>query len=155
MEVSVPPQLVIFRLGAQGYGLPLAVVERIVPAVEVTPLPGAPATVLGVIDVGGCVLPVLNLRWRFLLPDRKISPSDQFLIAKTAHQRVALVIERAWGVVEHMEAEITGSARILPGLELIQGVVRLEDGLVLIHDLDKFLSVEDSHTLGEAMERGR
>jgi len=153
MEVGVPSQLVVFRLGEQGYALPLAAVDRIVHAVEVTPLPGAPPTVVGVIDVGGDVLPVFNLRRRFLLPERKVSPADQFLIARTANQRVALVIERAWGVVEYLEAEIIESAHILPGLELIQGVVQLEDGLVLIHDLEKFLSLEEAHALSSAMDR--
>ena len=53
-------QLVVFRLDERRYALPLAVVERVVRAVDVTPLPKAPPMVLGVIDVHGRVLPVLN-----------------------------------------------------------------------------------------------
>jgi purine-binding chemotaxis protein CheW len=153
MEMSVSLKLVVFRLGELRYALPLAVVERIVRAVEVTPLPGAPALVLGVIDVEGCVLPVFNLRRRFLLPEREVSPDDQILIARTAKQRVALVVDEALGVIERNEAEAIGSADILPGLELIQGVVKLEDGLVLIHELEKFLSLDDAIALSEAMDR--
>ena len=72
--MSEPAQLVVFRLNGQRYALPLAAVERIVCAVEVTPLPGAPPVVLGVINVAGCVLPVFNIRRRFLLPEREVVP---------------------------------------------------------------------------------
>ena len=146
-------QLVVFRLHEQRYALSLAAVERIVRAVEVTPLPGAPAIVLGAIDVEGRVLPVLNLRRRFLLPEREISPVDQFLIAWTTRRMVALVMDEAHGVIEREQSAVIGSDRIVSGLEQFQGVVKLDDGLVLIHDLEKFLSLDEVRTLDEAMER--
>lgn len=62
--------LVVFRLDERRYALPLSVVERVIRAVEVTPLPKAPPIVLGAIDVQGRVVPVLNVRRRFLMPDR-------------------------------------------------------------------------------------
>lgn len=146
-------ELVVFRLDQLRIALPLAAVERIVRAVAVTALPGAPAIVLGVIDVEGHVLPVLNLRRRFLVPEREVSPADQFLIARTARRAVALVIDEAQGVVERGQSAFIDSDRIVPGLEQFQGVVKLDDGLVLIHDLEKFLSLDEARTLDEAMER--
>ena len=95
---------VVFCLDGQRYALPLAAVRRIVRAVEVTPLPGAPAIVLGAIDVEGSVLPVLDIRRRFLLPEREIGPADQFLIASTARRAVALVIDEAHGVIEREQS---------------------------------------------------
>ncbi len=83
-------QLIVFRLDER-YALPLSVVERVVRAVEVTPLPRAPVIVLGAIDVHGRVLPVLNVRRRFRMPDLAISPADWFLLAHTARHTVALV----------------------------------------------------------------
>ena len=146
-------QAVVFSLDGQRYALPLATVQRIVRAVEVTPLPGAPPIVLGAIDVEGTVLPVLDVRRRFLMPWREISPSDQFLIAMTARRAVALVIDEAQGVIEHEQSAVVDPTRIAPGLEQFHGVVKLEDGLVLIHDLEAFLSLDEARTLYEAMER--
>lgn len=151
--MSEPAQLVVFCLNGQRFALPLAAVERIVCAVEVTPLPGAPAVVLGAIDVAGCVLPVLNIRRRFLLPEREVGPADQFLIARTARRTLALVIDEAHGVIEHAPSDLIASDRIVPGLGQFQGVVKLDDGLVLIHDLEKFLSLDEARTLDEAMDR--
>lgn len=144
-------QFVVFRLGSQRYALPLAAVERVVRAAEVTPLPGAPAIVLGAIDAGGCVLPVFNLRRRFLLPERDIGPADHFLIARTVRRVVALVIDEADGVIEFGPSTVVGSDRIVPGLGQFQGVAKLDDGLVLIHDLEKFLALDEARALDVAM----
>ena len=71
-------QLVVFRLGEQRYALTLSVMERIIRAVEVTPLPNAPAIVFGAISLKGNVIPVLNVRQRFRLREREIGVYDQW-----------------------------------------------------------------------------
>jgi purine-binding chemotaxis protein CheW len=143
--------LVVFRLDEQRYALPLDAVERIVRAVELTPLPNAPAIVLGVMDVAGRVLPVLNLRRRFGLPEREISPTDQFLIARTASRVVALVMDEAQEVIAYPETAVIDASGIVPGVEQVQGVVTLEDGLVLIQALDQCLSLDEEQDLANAM----
>lgn len=150
--MSETAQLVVFRLDERRYALPLTVVERVVRAVEVTPLPKAPAIVLGAINVQGRVLPVLNVRRRFLMPDREISPADWFLIAHTVRHSVALVVDESEGVLERPQADIVASTRIVQGLEHFPGVVRLDDELVLIHDLERFLSLNEARALDEAMD---
>lgn len=145
-------QLVVFRLDERRYALPLAVVERVVRAVDVTPLPKAPPIVLGAINVQGRVLPVLNVRRRFLVPDRDVGPADWFLLAHTARHTVVLVVDESEGVVERPQAEIVGSTQIVPGLEQFPGVLRLDDGLVLIYDLERFLSLDEARALDEAMD---
>ena len=144
-------QLVVFRLDERRYALPLAVVERVVRAVDVTPLPKASPIVLGAINVHGRVLPVLNVRKRFLMPEREIGPADWFLLAHTARHTVVLVVDESEGGVERPQAEIVLSTRVAPGLEQFPGVLRLDDGLVLIHDLERFLSLDEARALDEAM----
>jgi purine-binding chemotaxis protein CheW len=137
-------RLLVFQLDAQRYALPLGVVERVLRAAEVTPLPKAPAIMLGVIDVAGEVLPVLNVRRRFGLPERELRTADHFLLARSAGRTVALVIDEPCGLVEVPAEAIVPDARITPGLDHLEGVGRLEDGLVLIHDLRRFLSLEEA-----------
>lgn len=146
-------QLVVFRLDEQRYALPLGTVRRIVRAVEVTPLPGAPAVVLGVINVADCVVPVLSLRRRFLLPGRQIGRADQFVLAQMAQRVVALVIDEAQGVIEREPSAVVGSDRIAPGLGQFHGVAKLDDGLVLIHDLQVFFSLDEARAVEEALAR--
>lgn len=144
-------QLVVFRLDDRRFALPLASVEHVVRAVDVTPLPSAPSIVLGAINVAGRVLPVLNLRRRFALPDRALLPEDSFLLARTAHRPVVLPIDEAEGVVQRPSDDIVESSRITPGLEHFPGVVTFDDGLVLIHDLERFLSLDESRALDDAI----
>jgi purine-binding chemotaxis protein CheW len=142
-------QWVVFWLDEDRYALPLAAVDRIVRAVHVTPMPRAPGIVLGAIDVQGRVLPVFNIRRRFGLPERTVDPADYFLIAHTARRTVVLVIDAAQGVFEHAATAVN----IAPDLEHIRGVIQLDDGLVLIHDLEHFLSPDEARVLDDAMSQ--
>jgi purine-binding chemotaxis protein CheW len=143
---------VVFSLDAGRYALPLAAVERVVRAVEITRLPAAPPIVLGAIDVQGRVLPVFNIRRRFGLPERNIDPTDQFVIARSANRAVVLVVDEAQGVLQSPVSDTLSAVGITTGLEHIRGVIRLPDGLVLIQDLDLFLSAAESRALDEALK---
>lgn len=149
--MSPPGPLVIFTLDEQRYALSLAAVERVVRVVEITSLPQAPRIVLGVINLQGRIIPVVNIRKRFRLSEREIHLSDQCLIAHTTKRTVALVVDEVCGVLEPADQAVTAAEQILPDVAYLAGVVKLEDGMILIHDLDSFLSLEEEQALDEAM----
>ncbi len=131
--------------------LALSCIERTARAVEVIRLPSAPEIVLGVVNAGGRVIPVVNMRRRFCLPEREIKLTDRLIIAHTRQRTVALVADAVSGVFEYAEPEISDAGTILPGLEYIDGIVEFGDGLILIHNLDRFLSLEEAESLDRAM----
>ena len=90
--------LVLFRLEDQPYALLLTAVERVIHAVAVTPVPEAPAHVLGLINMAGHLLPVVSLRRCLGLPDRTIRPEDQFVIARTSRFTLALMVDEVQGL---------------------------------------------------------
>lgn len=145
------PSIVIFTLAGHRYALKLAAVERVVRAVEFVTLPGAPAIVLGVINVQGRVVPLFDVRSRFGLPVRGLALSDQIIIARAGQRCVALVADFVAGVSVYSDESLIPTTDILAGNRLIDGVVILPDGLVLIHDLEAFLSAEEQSALDEAM----
>lgn len=144
-------QWVVFGLDATRVAVPLAAVDRIVRAVEVTPLPLAPGMVIGVVNVAGCVLPVLNVRRKFRLPERAVRPGDHFLIARTSRGSIVLVIDIAYSVLEQPAVAIETAFAADKDSEHIGGALVSRDGLVLVHDLDRFLSPDDAQQLDEAM----
>ncbi len=148
----LPNRLVVFDLSDQRYGLPLHAVDRIVRIVEFTPLPKAPDIVLGVVNVHGRVIPVVDIRRRFHLPRRDVALTDQMVIARTSRRVVALVADAVTGVIEYSEQDGEEAREVLPGVQYVEGIVKLGDGLILIHNLDKFLSLEEETTLDRAME---
>lgn len=142
---------VVFQVGGQRYALQLSCVERVIHAVEIAALPKAPAIVLGVINVHGEIVPVVNIRRRFNLPERDLALSDRFMICRTSKRRLALIADSVANVAEYSSETIVAAETILPGMEYIEGVAKLPDGLILIHDLEKFLSLEEEQTVHEAL----
>jgi purine-binding chemotaxis protein CheW len=140
-------QLLVFSLDDRRYALRLEAVERVVRAVEVTPLPDAPEIVLGIINVQGRIVPVINLRKRFQLRDREVRPSDQFIITSTFMRTYALATDAVHGVLECPGGAVVRATEILPPMESVEGVLILADGMVLISDMDTVLSLE-----GEALD---
>jgi len=143
--------LVIFSLENRHFGLHLFTVERIVRAAEVTPLPMGPEIVFGIINMQGRIIPALNIRKRFRLPEKEIEPSDHFIIAHTSRRLVALVVDSVTGLIQHPVQEIISAEEILPDIKYIEGVVKIEGDIILIHNLEQFLSLEEEKTLDKAL----
>ncbi|HXG51694.1 MAG TPA: chemotaxis protein CheW [candidate division Zixibacteria bacterium] len=148
-----PVRLLLFTLDDRKYALPLEAVREVVRAVGITPLPEAPAVVLGLIDVRGEIVAVFDPRERFRLPKRDVELGDRLILARASKRSVALLVDGVAGVLETSPEEIVAAKTILSGLELVQGVVQLPDGLALIHDLDRFLSADEERRLDEALGR--
>lgn len=144
--------LVTFRLDELRLGLPLDRVERLLRATWVERLPAAPASVLGAIDAGGRILPVIDLRQAFGLPRREVRPSDCFVVAHTGRRTVALLVDAGEGAHEHDERDVVATHSIVPGVAQVAGVLRVADGLVLIQDLGALLSLDDERALDAALE---
>ena len=146
--------LVVFSLDDQRYALALDRVRRSIRVVAITPLPEAPEIVLGIIDLGGVVIPVIDIRKRFNHPPRDLRLSDHLVIAETGRRTVALLVDETRGVIEASPESCSPAGEIVPGLELVDGAVRLEDGLILIHDLEHLLSLEEETSIDRALTLG-
>lgn len=145
-------RLVTFRLDRQRYALHLPVVERVLRMVAVSPLPRAPAIVLGVINFHGQVIPVLDLQRRFGLSSHNYVLSSTLLVARTNRRTMALPVDEVLGVQEVAAEIITLPTAVVPGIGLVVGIVGLSDGVLFIHDLDAFLSLDEERQLTEVLE---
>jgi purine-binding chemotaxis protein CheW len=145
-------QLVVWTLDAQRYALPLASVERVFRAVAITPLPDAPAIVRGIINVQGRLIPVVSVRSRFQLPERNIELSDQLILAHTARRPIAFFADTVSGEVDYPDEAVITADAVVTETGYIAGVVKLADGLVLVHDLDRFLSIDEERALDRVLD---
>jgi purine-binding chemotaxis protein CheW len=154
LEGKDQKQIVVFTLDEPRYALYLSAVERVVRAVEITPLPKAPEIVLGIANVQGQIVPVVNVRKRFRLPEREMDLHDRFIMARTSRRLVGLVADAVVGVRELENRDIMNAEQALPFAEYIQGVAKVAGDLVLIYDLDRFLSLDEEQRLDEALSGG-
>lgn len=143
--------LVVFNLEERLFALHLEAVERVIRACAVLPMPKAPEIIIGVINLQGRIVPVADIRKRFGMTERELEPEDHIIIAHTQRRSVALPVESVHGIRDVSSRDITNPERIIPGLEYVQGVARLDDGMILIHDVDKFLSLEEEEQLDNAL----
>jgi len=151
MAATDKREWVVWLLDGQRHALPLSAVERVLPAPEITPLPQAPPLVCGVLNVQGRIVPVVDLRRRFGMPPCELRWRDHLVLARSPRRLLAFGVDAVQGLIEEPAEAVTAAADIAPGLEAIAGTVTLPDGLLLIHDLDRLLSLDDEQALDAAL----
>jgi len=143
--------VVVFSLDEPRYALYLSTVVRVVRSVEVTPLPKAPEIVTGVINFHGEVIPVIDMRRRFNLSSREIELEDQLIIAQTSKRLVALMVDSITTIRECNQILVVSAEQAFPFADYLSGAAIMDDNLILITDLDKFLSLDEEKMLETAM----
>ncbi len=143
--------LVSVDVGGQRWALPLAAVERVIGMVAISPLPDSPAGVRGAINVHGEIVPVLDLDVRIGRPSRERGTRGRLVLAQARGRRVALPVDDVLGVVEVDEAAIGPPPDDVPAP--LGGIAALPDGVLLIYDVDAFLSAADEAAIDAAMAR--
>lgn len=151
-DMDVSTQLLVFSVERQRFAVPLSRVSRVLAAVELTPVPGAPAVVVGVFYLHGDVVPVLDRRHR---PASLLRTTDHFVVVRTASRTLALWADDVAGVVDAPAADLDALASPPAGPQPFQGATRLEGDLVLIHDVDLYLQSDEEQALQEACEAMR
>ncbi len=143
-------QYFVFGLEDQRYAMALAAVLKVIRAVELTFLPEAPENLLGLLNMAGEIVPVLDIRKRFHLAHQDVDIDDRIIICKGSRRTLAFIADVVEGVVEFGSTEMDEAKQILSDMDqYIEGVGKLNNDTVLIYDLDKLFSIEE--TLGEKM----
>jgi purine-binding chemotaxis protein CheW len=141
----------LFTVDSARYAIAADSVLEMVRAVAVTTLPGAPVAVAGIINVRGSVVPVFDMRMRFGAPQRRVVPEDHFVLVQATGRSVALHVDTILDLEDIDANAITSATATLPSTKYVAGVAPMADGLVLIHDVDTFLSGAEAETLDTAL----
>ncbi|MDP2372796.1 chemotaxis protein CheW [Reyranella sp.] len=142
----------VFELSSYRYAIPMADTREIFCVPSIVPLPKAPLFIEGIVNIRGAVIPVLDVRKRFRLPEKAPQPADHLVVAQAGPRMVALRVDRVLGTEEVDPKHIEDAAAITPRLEYVAGVAKLPDGLVLIHDLRTFLAESEARQLDRALD---
>ena len=151
MSEPTAGEILVFALDALRLALPLSIVDRVERAVAITTIPAAPTVIAGVINARGELIPVIALRQHLHLPAREPSLSDQLVIARGARRKYGLAVDTALGVERYSEADFSPAADLAVRSSL-RGAVHVGDDIIFIHDLDRFLSLDEEHALSEALD---
>lgn len=146
-------KIVVFELDDLKYALPLGAVIRVIHAVEIRSLPKVPEIISGIINVGGKIIPVIDVRKRFGLNSREIESDDQLVIANTGKREVALLIDNVTGIQDVAPNQQSDTGITMPFAGYIRGIVKMEDELILIYDLEQFLDLDEENQLEQALSK--
>jgi purine-binding chemotaxis protein CheW len=148
---STSEQFVVFYLDNEAYAVPILSVTEVVPTLEITPVPNSPAYILGLINLRGKVLPVLDLEKKFQLP-RETQAVHQHIMVAESEQKIlfGVLVDKVKEVLRIPSDTIKPPPEIIKSkisAEYLQGVIIVEDKLqdtndniILILDLQKILS---------------
>ncbi|MCU7817004.1 MAG: chemotaxis protein CheW [Candidatus Thiodiazotropha sp. (ex Lucinoma kastoroae)] len=138
-------QFVTFILMDEVYGINVMEVQEVLRITEIAPVPGAPSYVLGIINLRGNVVTVIDTRTRFGLPSAELDDASRIIVIESEKQVVGILVDAVAEVVELRETEIDAAPNV--GTEessrYIQGVATQEDSLLILVDLNKLLTDEE------------
>jgi len=153
-EVIDKEFILIFTINKLKLGISLRITHKVIHAIEITPLPGAPTIVDGLINIAGNAIPVINIRKRLNLKSKSIIPSDKIIVVKTDDISFAFIADEVIGLKEVDISNIKKSSDLLPETnEIIEGIVVINNEIVLIHNVNKFLTFLEKNKLKKALKK--
>lgn len=151
LEGTARLDLLTVSVAGASFAIPLADVVEVLPAARTESLPGAPASVMGVLDLRGELVAVLDAH-RCLGHDAPpLRPRDRFVVLRSGGSRRALRVDHAEGLVTVGRADVAMASSVAPEVVSGAGIARLPDGLLVVHDPERFLSVSDAGALRAAL----
>lgn len=138
-------QFVTFRLRDETYGINVMQVQEVLRVSEIAPVPGAPDYVLGIINLRGNVVTVIDTRTRFGLPAVEREDASRIVIIESDQQVVGILVDSVAEVVELRQSDIDSAPSVgnEESARYIQGVASRDEDLLIVVDLNKLLTEEE------------
>lgn len=138
-------QWVTFRLDNEKYGIRVMQVQEVLRMTEIAPVPGAPDYVLGIINLRGNVVTVIDSRKRFGLSDTEADDSTRIVIIEAEKHVVGILVDSVAEVVDLRTSEIDAAPNVGndDSSKYIQGVSSRDKELLILVDVNKLLSDDE------------
>jgi purine-binding chemotaxis protein CheW len=144
-------QLVSFHLGGEEYALEILQVQEIIRMVDLTRVPNSPDFVEGVINLRGKVIPVIGLRKRFGMPAKEYDKQSRIVVVEMHGTVVGFVVDAVNEVLRIAADTVEPPPRLTKvDRELVSGVGKLENRLLLLLDLEKLLTQSEQAAVSGA-----
>ena len=147
-------QIVTFRLGDELFAADIFSVERVLRYTPPTPVPNVPAWIDGVIDYQGRVVPVIDLRKRFELPEAPVPADGRILVLTVDGEWVAVTVDGVLDVSLLDPSRLALPPALFRGLAAgyLRGVVRRDERLVVFLDVARLFATDERIVLERSTE---
>lgn len=144
-------KLVVFRLGREVYGIDISAVAEISQMQDITHVPRTPPFIEGIINVRGQVLPVIDLRKRFGLEMSDLSRDSRIIQVEVGPNKLGLIVDAVTEVLPISSNMIEPTSPVISSIdtEFIQGVVKADQRLIILINLERVLTRNEQDQLTE------
>ncbi len=152
MVESSEIKIIEFILGSQAFGIHIFNIASVIELPEVTNLPKTPEFLEGIINIRGTIIPIVDLKKRFLLPEIDLKKKRKALIINFETRDIGLIVDEVKGVMTLDTLEIdtsTDMENMGINLEYIEGIAKLKDRLIIILKTSKILSIKETEIVGK------
>ncbi len=145
-------QLVSFRLAQEEYGIEITKVQEIILMGEITRVPQTPDYIKGLINLRSTVIPIVDLRLRFGLAQEEATDETRIMVVNVAGKTIGIIVDAVSEVLRISHEQIAPPPPTVAGLgrEYLTGLVKLENRLLILLDIDRILGQEETACLEAA-----
>jgi len=145
-------EMLVFKLGSEEYGVDILKVQEIRGYEKVTPIPRSPDYLKGVVNLRGTIVPVIDLRVKFGMPDPTYDSLTVVIVLRIASRTIGAVVDAVSDVVQFAANEIREAPKLgaMVDSSYLAGVATQGERMILALDIEKLLSTAEMNLLGEA-----
>lgn len=142
-------QWVTFGLAHEVYGINVLNVKEVQRYSEISPIPGAPSYVIGILNLRGNVITVIDTRKKFALPADEVTDESRIIILEVENQEIGLLVDNVSEVVYIKNSEVDDTPQVgnEESARFIQGVCNKNNSLLILLDSGKILNDEELQEL--------
>ncbi len=146
-------QIVSFRLANEEYGVDIMRAQEIIMMGQITRMPEVPDFICGLINLRGHVIPIVDLRKRFGLPVKENDEHTRIIVVNVNSRTIGIVVDAVTEVLRISADQIEPPPSSVAGIDhdYIRGLVKLQDKLLILLNIDRILSREDAGALSQAV----
>ncbi len=152
-EVHGTMQLVSFTLAKELYGIEITKVREIILITDITRIPETPDFLKGLINLRSTVIPVIDLRVRFGLPEGELTDESRIMVLQACGKTIGIVVDAVSEVLRVKQDQISPPPPTVAGLgrEYLSGLVKLDEKLLILLDIDKIFGEEELQAMKNAV----
>ncbi len=138
-------ELMGFKLGGEEYAIDIMRIKEITPLFDMTPVPRAPAYILGIISLRGSIVPVFDAKKKMGLPETETTEKTRIIVIKNEDEQIAILVDAITSAATIPTRSIEPAPPILKGVEaeFVEGVGRYLGRMVIIMNIDEMIKMEE------------